>query len=77
MGRLRRSGSILDLDTLRVVGVFAFIGILLFMAGVEFNPGPFQVFKLRTYAMDQKDFMNFKEGQRRIIQIFPALQEKL
>ncbi|KAH3779375.1 hypothetical protein DPMN_157177 [Dreissena polymorpha] len=38
-----RSGSILDLATLRVVGVFGFIGILLFMAGVELNPGPFQL----------------------------------
>ena len=39
-----RLGFAMDLDTLRVIGVFGFIGILLLIAGVEMNPGPFDRF---------------------------------
>ncbi len=37
------SGFAIDLHTFRVVGAAGFIGMLLFIAGIELNPGPFQL----------------------------------
>ena len=40
IGSFRRKSFDIDVTTLNVIGVVGFIGILLFMAGVELNPGP-------------------------------------
>ena len=37
------SGVAIDLDTFRVVGAAGVIGMLLFIAGIELNPGPFKL----------------------------------
>lgn len=40
IGRFRRKSFDVDLTTVHVIGVVGFIGLLLFMAGIELNPGP-------------------------------------
>lgn len=40
IGSFRGKSSEIDQTTLHVIGVVGFIGLLLFMAGVELNPGP-------------------------------------
>jgi hypothetical protein len=37
---LVHAGFAIDLYTLRVIGIFGFIGLFLFIAGVEMNLGP-------------------------------------
>ena len=44
IGRFKgRSVTLIDMEILRVVGVVGFVGLLLFIAGVELNPGPFPI----------------------------------
>ena len=40
IGRFRQKSFDVDLTTVHIIGVVSFIGLLLFMAGIELNPGP-------------------------------------
>ncbi|XP_053405170.1 uncharacterized protein LOC128558907 [Mercenaria mercenaria] len=49
-----RMKAVFDLDTLHAVGVVGFIGMLLFIAGIEVNPGPVQVDELSMALLPEK-----------------------